>query len=108
MPTQSDIEKLQERVVEFGKKRNWQQFHNPKNVASALSVEASELLEIFQWLTDEESANLGEIQLENAAQEAADIFMYLLLFCARTDINLHQATLAKLEHNERRFPVAKE
>ncbi|MFT7560280.1 MAG: dCTP diphosphatase [Flavobacteriales bacterium] len=95
---------LQKRLVEFGQARNWGKFHNPKNLAMALSVEASELVEIFQWKDFETSELLDDKTRNEAAMELADIFMYTLLMSERLGIDLEKTTLAKIEINEKRFP----
>ncbi|MFI5805948.1 nucleotide pyrophosphohydrolase [Streptomyces sp. NPDC051561] len=98
---------LQERLAAFAAARNWEQYHTPKNLAAALSVEASELVEIFQWLTPEQSARVME-EPESAhrvADEVADVLAYLLQFCEVLGIDPLSALAAKIERNERRFPV---
>lgn len=99
----SVIRELQDRVLEFGETRNWGKFHSPKNIAMALNVEAAELLEIFQWLTETQSKTLNEQQLQDASMEVADVFMYTLLICAKLGIDLEAATKEKLQLNELRF-----
>lgn len=98
---------LQEKIVAFGKARDWQQFHSPKNLSMALSVESAELLEIFQWLSEAEADALDEKQKHNAEEELADIAMYSLLLADRLNIDLRQAIEKKLAKNEQRFPVEK-
>jgi NTP pyrophosphatase (non-canonical NTP hydrolase) len=89
----------------FAKERDWGQFHAPKNLACALSVEAAELLEPFQWLTEEQSRNLSPAQHAAVSDEAADVFLYLLQLCDQLDIDLMAVAHAKLERNKLRFPV---
>ncbi len=101
----TELTALQKKVVEFGEKRNWRQFHSPKNIASALSVEAAELLEIFQWMSEQESRQLNKEEKQNAAFELADIFMYTLLMSEALEIDLLQSTVEKIELNEQRFPI---
>ncbi|MFI1971524.1 nucleotide pyrophosphohydrolase [Streptomyces cinnamoneus] len=98
---------LQRRLAAFAAAREWQPFHTPKNLAAALSVEASELVEIFQWLTPEESARVmdspgtaGRVQ-----DEVADVLAYLLQFCDVLGIDVLAALSTKIDRNERRFPV---
>lgn len=102
-----DYEKISARLREFVKNRNWDQFHSPKNLSMALSVEASELVEIFQWMTEEDSLKVGEDldKLEKVSQEVADIMTYLMLFCAKTGINLQTAVEKKIKMNEDKYPV---
>ncbi|GGX71724.1 nucleotide pyrophosphohydrolase [Streptomyces fructofermentans] len=101
---------LQRRLAEFAAARNWQPFHTPKNLASALSVEASELMEIFQWLTPEESARVMDDpgRAPRVADEVADVLAYLLQLCGVLGIDPLAALDAKIDRNELRFPVGKE
>jgi NTP pyrophosphatase (non-canonical NTP hydrolase) len=104
---QLDVAALQERLVRFADSREWGPFHTPKNLAAALSVEASELLEIFQWLTPEESAAVMEDpgKAHRVADEVADVLAYLLQFCEVLGIDALAALSAKIDRNEHRFPV---
>ncbi|WP_455358778.1 nucleotide pyrophosphohydrolase [Streptomyces sp. SYSU K21746] len=103
-----DLAALQRRLAEFAAARGWQPYHTPKNLAVALSVEASELVEIFQWLTPEESARVME-EPETAhrvADEVADVLAYLLQFCEVLGVDVLAALSAKIDRNELRFPVS--
>ncbi|WP_443073610.1 nucleotide pyrophosphohydrolase [Streptomyces sp. NBC_01429] len=102
-----DMARLQERLTEFAAARDWERYHTPKNLAAALSVEASELLEIFQWLTPEESARVMEDpeSAHRVADEVADVLAYLLQFCAVLGVDPLTALAAKVERNEVRFPA---
>lgn len=93
--------------MEFAAVRNWEPYHTPKNLAAALSVEASELLEIFQWLTPEESALVMDDPgtAHRVEDEVADVLAYLLQFCEVLGIDVLAALAAKIERNERRFPA---
>lgn len=104
MTKYDDILTLQKRVAEFGDKRDWKKFHSPKNISMALTVEASELLEIFQWMTEEESQSLSEKDKEKATLELADIFLYTLLCAESIGVDLHDAAKRKIAINEHRFP----
>ncbi|WP_314176829.1 nucleotide pyrophosphohydrolase [Streptomyces winkii] len=98
---------LQRRLAEFAAARDWGQYHTPKNLAAALSVEAGELVEIFQWLTPEESAGVME-RPESARRvedEVADVLSYLLQFCEVLGIDALKALAEKIERNEKRFPA---
>lgn len=99
--------KLQRRLAEFAAARDWEQYHTPKNLAAALSVEASELVEIFQWLTPEESARVMKdpARAPRVADEVADVLAYLLQFCEVLGIDALAALAAKIDRNEQRFPV---
>ncbi|MCI3933597.1 nucleotide pyrophosphohydrolase [Streptomyces sp. AN091965] len=105
--TDQDIAGLQHRLAEFAAARNWEQYHTPKNLAAALSVEASELVEIFQWLTPEESARVMEDadSAHRVTDEVADVLAYLLQFCAVLGVDPLDALAAKIERNEQRFPA---
>ena len=98
---------LQRRLIEFAAARDWTPYHVPKNLAAALSVEASELLEIFQWLTPEQAARVMEDpdSAHRVADEVADVLAYLLQFCSVLDIDPLAALAAKIDRNEVRFPV---
>jgi NTP pyrophosphatase (non-canonical NTP hydrolase) len=103
-----DVAGLQGRLVDFAAARDWQPFHTPKNLASALSVEAAELLEIFQWLTPEQAAAVmaDPESAHRVRDEVADVLAYLLQFCAVLDIDVLAALDAKIDRNEQRFPQA--
>lgn len=98
---------LQRRLAEFAAARGWEPYHTPKNLAVALSVEAAELVEIFQWLTPEQSARVMEApeSAHRVADEVADVLAYLLQFCEVLGVDVLDALAAKIERNELRFPV---
>ncbi len=98
---------LKTRLRAFAVARDWEQFHSPKNLAMALIVEAAELVEHFQWLTEEQSAALPTDKLAEVEQELADIQIYLIRLADRLNINLEQAVNAKIVLNERRYPAEK-
>ncbi|MFF8092873.1 nucleotide pyrophosphohydrolase [Streptomyces sp. NPDC016675] len=102
-----DLPALQRRLAEFAAARDWQPYHTPKNLAAALSVEASELVEIFQWLTPEQSARVmaDPDTAHRVRDEVADVLAYLLQFCEVLDVDPLAALAAKIERNELRFPV---
>lgn len=101
----NDIQALQQALREFARERDWEQFHSPRNLATALSVEAAELLEHFQWLTDEQSRTLAPDKVEAVGAEVADVFLYLLQLADRLGIDPIQAARSKLEVNARKYPV---
>lgn len=107
---QLDVPLLQRRLAEFAAARNWQPYHTPKNLVAALSVEASELVEIFQWLTPEESAGVmaDPGTAHRVRDEVADVLAYLLQLCEVLGIDPLAALDAKIDRNERRFPVSDE
>lgn len=101
-----NVAELQRRLADFAAARDWQQYHTPKNLVSALSVEASELVEIFQWLTPEESARVMDDSgtAHRVTDEVADVLAYLLQLCEVLGIDPLAALAAKIERNEGRFP----
>ena len=101
----STLRALQERLAAFAAERDWDQFHSPKNLAMALSVEAGELVEEFQWLTEEQSQTLDAKRRERVRLELADVFIYLLRISDRLGIDLIAAADAKIELNEQRYPA---
>ncbi|WP_328493401.1 nucleotide pyrophosphohydrolase [Streptomyces sp. NBC_00414] len=105
--TELDVSTLQRRLTAFAEARNWQPYHTPKNLVAALSVEASELVEIFQWLTPEESARVMDDpeKAPRVADEIADVLAYLLQLCEVLGVDALAALDAKIDRNERRFPV---
>jgi NTP pyrophosphatase (non-canonical NTP hydrolase) len=95
-------------LLEFRRKRNWDQFHTPKELGVALAIEASELLEVFQWKSNEEVTRLlGSPARERVADELADVAIVLSYLCHDLGINLDAAVLAKLKKNEAKYPVEK-
>lgn len=86
--------------------RNWQRFHNPKNLAASVAIEAGELLECFQWLNDVQSERITQrpAQLAKVRDEMADVLIYLVHLADVLGIELEQAVAAKIERNERRYP----
>ncbi|TXL89354.1 nucleotide pyrophosphohydrolase [Streptomyces sp. NBC_01725] len=104
--TEPDVQGLQRRLVEFAAAREWEPYHTPKNLAAALSVEASELLEIFQWLTPEQSARVMDDPgtAHRVRDEVADVLAYLLQFCDVLGVDALTALSEKIDRNELRFP----
>jgi len=100
-----EIKGIQQKLSIFSKEREWDQFHTPKNLAAALSVEASELLEVFQWLTDDQSQNLDKAQMADTEEEVADIALYLLRICDVMNIDLESVINKKLEVNAAKYPI---
>jgi len=100
-----NIEKISDDLKKFAIKRDWEQFHTPKNLAMALIAETAELVEHFQWLTPEESMNVADNKLKDISYEMADILIYLLRISERLDIDLLAATREKMVINEKRFPI---
>lgn len=101
----NDIQTLTQALRDFASAREWERFHSPKNLASALVVEAAELLEHFQWMTEEQSRQPAPDKVAEIGAEAADVFLYLLQLCDKLDIDLAQAARAKMLVNAQKYPV---
>lgn len=103
------IHELKEKIKEFCDARDWDQFHNAKDLAIALSIEASELLEIFRWKSPEEVEALfeNEKKKEDIEDEMADVLYFLVRIAQRYDLDLSEALDKKMEKNERKYPVEK-
>ena len=97
---------LAKQLAQFAEERDWQQFHSPKNLASALAVEAGELLEHFQWLTEAQSQTLTPEKRAAVGAEVADVLLYLIQLTSALGIDPIAAAQAKLELNELKYPVA--
>ncbi len=102
-----DIKHLQAELEFFAQERDWNQFHSPKNLATALSVEASELLEHFQWLTSEQSGELNAETRSAVAKEIADVQIYLLRLADKLAIDLERAVKEKMNENREKYPSDK-
>ncbi len=100
-----DLKAMRIRMRQFAQARDWDQFHSPKNLSMALSVEVSELLECLQWLTEEQSYNLNTEQLEAVADEIADVQLYLVRLADKMDIDIATAVEKKIAKNELKYPV---
>jgi dCTP diphosphatase len=102
-----DPNHLADRLRTFARERDWEQFHTPKNLAMALSVEVAELLELFQWLTPEQSYAVTTIpaEAEQVREELADILLYLVRLADILGVDLEAAVEAKLAVNARKYPV---
>jgi len=105
--TPDTLDHLRERLAAFAEQRDWDQFHNPKNLAMALAGEAGELLEHFQWLTFDEAANLPTATRDDVALECADVLLFLLRLADKLDIDLVAAAEKKLKLNALKYPVEK-
>jgi len=98
---------LLRKIQFFNRQRDWGQYHSPKNLAMALSVEVAELVEHFQWLTQEESKNLPPEKLEQVKEEIADVLIYLANLADKLNIDPVAASHAKLEKNGIKYPAGK-
>ncbi len=104
-----DLKKLNTEIEKIVHDRDWDQFHSVKNLSMALSVESSELMEIFQWMTEEQSNQIKQDPklLGKVEDEVADIFVYLMRIVSKNGIDLEQAVLNKLKKNVEKYPVEK-
>jgi len=103
-----DIKKLQEQIKEFCKDRDWDQFHTPKNIAASISIEASELLQLFQWSQGAKWSELQDKELKKEVEEElADVLIYLLRFSDLSNIDIEKAINEKLIKNENNYPISK-
>ncbi len=105
MDTIDSLQTLSARLAEFVEERDWDQFHNPKNLAMALTAEAGELLEHFQWLSADEAENLSAAQREAVALEMADILMFLVRLADRLGVDVLSAAQRKIKLNRQKYPV---
>lgn len=107
MSSKDDLEQLRDHLRRFASDREWDQFHSPKNLAIALSVEASELLEHFQWLSEEQSKSMPNAVLSEVRKEMADVLLYLIRLADKLGIDLVEAAQSKLLENAEKYPVEK-
>lgn len=101
------IDELRDMLRRFAAERDWDQFHSPKNLAMALSVETAELLEHFQWVSEAESAELPPDKRAGVREELADVLLYLIRLADKLDIDLLAAATDKLKVNASKYPVEK-
>ncbi len=101
------IRELKERVAAFARERDWDRFHSPKNLSMALAVEVAELMELFQWKTEQESwdAKRDPRTLARVSEEIGDIAIFVLNLCNRLDIDLASAVMSKLEQSAAKYPA---
>ena len=102
-----DFDKINQEILTFVKDRDWEKFHSPKNLSMALTVEASELLEIFQWQKENDilDSKINEVIKQDTKDEVADIFYYILRICQKMDINLEEAFWDKMKKNKIKYPI---
>ena len=106
-PNPHGLTQLRDALRQFAQERDWDQFHSPKNLASALAVEAAELLERFQWLTEDQSRRLPPDELAKVREEMADVLNYLVRLADKLDVNLLEAASDKIKVNALKYPVDK-
>ena len=99
------LSSLRDKLREFARERDWDQFHTPKNLAMALAVEAAELMEHFQWLGSDESSKLDADARAKVAEEIGDVLIYLVRLADRLGIDPLRAAEEKLEQNRRKYPA---
>ena len=101
------INDLKKTVKNFVEEREWRQFHTPKNLSMSVAIESAELMELFQWLSKEDSEKAmssGKLR-KNAIDEVADIFIYLIAFCNENNIDIKQAIDQKMKKNKKKYPA---
>jgi dCTP diphosphatase len=103
----SEFKTLRDKARKFAADRDWDQYHSPKNLSMALSGEVAELLELFQWLTEDQSRNLSAEQQKEAAHEIADVQIYLIRLADKLGVDINQAVEEKMAINEIRYPADK-
>jgi dCTP diphosphatase len=103
----NEITGIAKTLDQFAEKRDWNQFHTPKNLVMALSVEVAELVEEFQWLTEDQSAHLAADKLAKVKDEIGDVFNYLVRLSSKLNIDLISAANEKIVKNEGKYPVDK-
>lgn len=102
--SQTTLQDLKQRMAQFVRERDWEQFHTPKNLSMSIAIEAAELMEHFQWLTMEQSQSLDPKALDQIGEELADIVIYALSMANFLNIDLSETVLAKMEKNIRKYP----
>ncbi len=102
-----ELEQIKLQLRQFAADRDWDQFHSPKNLSMALIAEAAELVEHFQWLTEEQSKSLKQAQLEQVKEELADIQIYLIRIADKLNVDLIEAVGNKIEANAKKYPSDK-
>ena len=100
-----NLKEIQERLKSFANERDWDRFHSPKNLSMALSVEAAELLEHFQWLTETQSLSADSVDRVAVAKEMADIQIYLVMLADKLGVDIERAVHEKIDSNANKYPV---
>lgn len=100
-----DVKYIQNKLSDFAKKRDWEKFHNLKNLAISINIESSELLEIFQWEKENSEFYKKKENISKIKEEVADIMLYLLRFSDLAGIDLEKECLKKIEINKKRYPI---
>ena len=103
----SDIKSITEKLIAFRNARDWRQFHNPKDVALSLTLEAAEVLEHFQWKSKEEVEEYAHAHKDNIGEELADVFNWILILSHDIGVDILKAAETKIVQNEKKYPVEK-
>lgn len=101
----NNFDNITKKIQDFRDKREWRKYHNPKDLAMAVSVESNELLENFLWKDIHKSEDLSSKEKQQIKEEVADIFIYLMYFCSEMDIDLIKSTSDKIMLNEAKYPI---
>ena len=107
MDEKTTIEELKKLVAQFRDERDWKKYHKPKDLAASITIEAAELLEKFQWKTDEEIEQILKEKNAEISKELADVIIYCLNFADTTKIDISEAVKRKIEENKKKYPVEK-
>jgi dCTP diphosphatase len=99
------MKNLVDMIIKFTDERDWKKFHSPKNLAISISLEASELLEIFQWMNQDDSYNLSREELNKVKDEIGDIFIYMLNIANKLNLDIIQCAYDKIEKNREKYPT---
>ena len=100
-----NLKEIEERIIRFREERDWCQFHNPRSLATSISIEAAELLEVFQWCKDDEVTRIAAERLPHIREELGDILIYLIMMAHDLNIDLIEAAAEKVSLNEVRYPI---
>ena len=101
------LKAITEKLIEFRKQRDWEQFHDPKNLAEAISIESAELLEVFLWKQAKDSRNLSDNELQKVIEESADIMIFLIYLSKECGFNLLDVVERKIKTNSEKYPIKK-
>ena len=104
---ETSIDELKSLIESFVDERDWKQFHSPKNISMSISIEAAELMELFQWLSLDEAKEMmkgGDVR-DNAIDEIADVMIYAIAFCNRNNIDISDAIKQKMKKNMKKYPA---
>ena len=103
----AETDKLLKKILVFHDARDWRQFHNPKDLAISLVLEAGEVMEHFQWKSKEEVLEYAKTNKEEIAEELADVYKYLMILCHELDVDIETAVVKKIKTDEINYPISK-